>query len=151
MDRSKTQMLYRRYPRLYRRAALPATHTCMCWGFSCGGGWFDLIDRLSMKLETEIERQQCAGVPEEGWIAAEQVKEKFGTLRFYLSHYPDNDEVARARIEKAIDSAEEESARTCERCGGPGELREGGWMHVLCGPCELEYQRRGLRGDDGTW
>jgi len=75
-----------------------------------------------VELETEIERQRCAGVPEEDWIAAEQVKEKFGTLRFYLSHNP-GDEAVRARIEKAIESARRNlrapvsAAARSERCG----------------------------------
>ena len=115
------------------------TKTCMCWGFSCGDGWFELIDRLSMKLETEIERQSCAGVPEEVWIVADQVKEKFGTLRFYLSRYP-LDEEASERIGKAIEAAEEESRRTCEKCGAPGRMREGGWVHVHCDKCEIAYR-----------
>lgn len=141
MRPENTKRLYARYPRLYRRKDWPMTKTCMCWGFSCGDGWFDLIDRLSMKLETEIERQRLAGVPEEGWIAADQVKEKFGTLRFYLSHYS-HDDAASKRVEKAIDTAERESERTCENCGASGSIREGGWVHVYCDKCETAYRAK---------
>jgi len=40
------------------------------------------------------------------------------------------------RIEALIDAAEEASARTCERCGSPGGLREDhGWLATLCASC----------------
>lgn len=56
---------------------------------------------------------------------ASQVKEKFGTLRFYMSSSND-------KIEKLIDEAERKSAITCEECGEPGVLRGGGWLKTLC-------------------
>ena len=54
-----------------------------------------------------------------------QVKEKFGTLRFYMDGYDE-------AISAYEDFAEAMSARTCEECGCPGELRTQGWYRTLC-------------------
>lgn len=58
-------------------------------------------------------------------VIAVQIKEKFGTLRFY---YDGGDEYCRG-IEAMAESM---SARTCETCGTPGKLRHGGWVRTLC-------------------
>lgn len=57
-----------------------------------------------------------------------QVKEKFGSLRFYMTSNTDE-------IDDLIDKAEEKSYKTCEECGCPGKLRNGGWMTTLCDSC----------------
>ena len=54
-----------------------------------------------------------------------QVKEKFGTLRYYTSGSND-------KIRQLIHDAEERSAETCEVCGKPGKLITGGWLKTLC-------------------
>lgn len=56
---------------------------------------------------------------------AAQVKEKFGTLSFYMTTGTDE-------IYDLIAEAEKKSAVTCEVCGEPGELRRGGWLKTLC-------------------
>lgn len=58
-------------------------------------------------------------------VVAMQVKEKFGTLRFY---YSGGDEYI-SGIEAMADSM---SAVTCETCGAPGKSRSGGWIQTLC-------------------
>lgn len=58
-------------------------------------------------------------------VEAIQVKEKFGTLRFYTD-YGNN------YIYGAIAMAESMSAVTCETCGAPGKLYTHGWWHVAC-------------------
>jgi hypothetical protein len=55
-----------------------------------------------------------------------QVKEKFGGLRFYVNCR--RNEAMRQRIGIAAD----ESFRSCEVCGQPGELREDSWIKTLC-------------------
>jgi hypothetical protein len=63
----------------------------------------------------------------------DQVKEKFGTLRYYCAG---ND-----RIFAFIRMAEQLSAITCEFCGKPGELREDeGWMTTLCDDCNKKQE-----------
>lgn len=58
-------------------------------------------------------------------VVASQVKEKYGTLRFYTNG---NDEY----VDGLISMAESMSARTCETCGSPGKTRRGGWVRTLC-------------------
>jgi hypothetical protein len=66
------------------------------------------------------------GVPEVcPQVIATQVKEKFGTLRFY---YYGGDDYCRG-VEALADSL---SAVTCEDCGSPGRLLTQGWHRTLC-------------------
>jgi len=66
----------------------------------------------------------------------QQIKEKFGALRFYCSAHTD-DADASARFDELVRAAEKASAVTCERCGRPGALREteSGWYKTLCTEC----------------
>jgi hypothetical protein len=59
----------------------------------------------------------------------DQVKEKFGTLRFY---YTGGDDYIRGMVSLA----ESLTGVTCESCGNVGERRGGGWVHTYCTPCE---------------
>lgn len=61
----------------------------------------------------------------------DQIKEKFGTLRAYLS-YETDDPVLGEAADEAVSRAERRSGVTCERCGGPGALRDDGWLLTLC-------------------
>ena len=114
------------FPNLYRQRYLSPRETCMCWGFP-GDGWFQLIYDLSEKLERMIlalpedEREHCS---------ASQVKEKYGTLQFYMSAETDE-------MTAAIQEAEDRSSITCETCGAPGKLRGKGWLYTAC---ELHVQ-----------
>lgn len=54
-----------------------------------------------------------------------QVKEKFGTLRFYTHG-------ATEQQYTYIDFAEHISGSICERCGSPGKVRGGSWLTTLC-------------------
>lgn len=58
-------------------------------------------------------------------VVVEQVKEKFGTLRFY---YRGGDSFIRG----LVSMAEAMTEVTCEECGNPGKLLSGGWVRTLC-------------------
>ena len=58
-------------------------------------------------------------------VVAVQVKEKFGTLRFY---YEGGDNYTHGMIRLADNL----SAVTCDVCGAPGEIRGRGWVTVRC-------------------
>ena len=60
-------------------------------------------------------------------FAVEQVKQKYGGLRFYC---PSND-----AIDALISVAENAAYHTCEACGKPGKVRPGGLIEVLCDKC----------------
>jgi hypothetical protein len=82
------------------------------------------IKKAAEALE-DIE-PQCKRVPEAcDQVVATQIKEKFGTLRFY---YCGGDDYCHG-VESMAESM---SAVTCEVCGSPGKLRNGGWIQTLC-------------------
>lgn len=116
--------LVAKYPGLYKDRNGDPLATAMCWGFECDDGWYDILDRLSARLVQIDER-----------IVATQVKEKFGTLRFYITWGCDE-------AWAAIDSAELETETTCEVCGKTGKLRPGGWIKVLCDEHHAERQSK---------
>jgi hypothetical protein len=91
--------------------------TCMAWGFAHDDGWFDLVWRLCEAIE--------ALGPDEDF-KVEQVKEKFGGLRFYVSG---GNEAIRGLIWKV----QGQSHHICEVCGQPGSLRDDRrWIRTLC-------------------
>ena len=152
-------LLCEKYPLLYRDRNSPMTETCMCWGFCCGDGWFNIIDTLSALLcsdynhakesyerikeyyenggkwpwkegkvitPEEVEQERLKMVEAEQYVpVVSQVKEKFGTLRFYINGGTDEHY-------NYIRFAESMSARTCEKCGAPGKLRGSGWYYTAC-------------------
>lgn len=60
---------------------------------------------------------------------AVQVKSKFGTLRFYVSHGND-------KIYDLISEYESKSSKICELCGDQGELSSKNyWWSTLCEKC----------------
>jgi len=65
-----------------------------------------------------------------------QLKEKYGTLRWYWTSYT-------KEIDDIVDQAEELSAKTCEECGEPGKIRdESYWVTVRCDKCYAEDCKR---------
>jgi len=77
-------------------------------------------------VEFEIKRNQPRQVPEAPHqVVASQIKEKFGTLRFY---YNGGDDYIRG----LVSMAEGFSSRTCENCGNPGRRRGVGWLYTAC-------------------
>ena len=119
---------------LYCQKDLPMTKTCMCWGFECGEGWHHILKRLSCELEAlNIQFYDKYKVR----IQADQVKEKFGTLRFYYSVICDNFMEKGLEANKVIDAFErkkdsgyfglkcviDEQGRTVDEIGEDGKKR----------------------------
>jgi hypothetical protein len=122
--------LIERYPGLYRHAGDDPTQRAYPFArdaFSCGDGWFGIIDRLSAKLV------------EDPYLIVSQVKEKFGTLRVYFHAQdgaPTPDPELDARLDAEMAAALDESKRTCELCGQPGVyLTDRKWVAVRCTFC----------------
>ena len=98
----------------------PPNEGLMCFGFECGDGWFEVLDRLFRKL-VSFEGSEDFEVL--------QVKEKFGGLRVYGMGFTDE-------AYDLIEEAEFESEETCEVCGNPGEVRNrGSWLLTRCDEC----------------
>ena len=110
MNEKLTTKLHKEFPELYKYKL----------SFEHNDGWYDIIYNLSKKIY-DICKEKGYEIP-----IAMQVKEKFGTLRFYIdSGY--------GEIYDAIDKAEKLSEITCEVCGEPGITRDNhGWYTTLC-------------------
>ena len=162
MDKKLQDKLYKKYPKIFGQHKLPMTQTAMCWGLECGNGWYKLIDMLCSQLQWDIEHNKY---PQ---MEATQVKEKFGTLRFYNSGvYEENRKITfREKIyyflrdlmikvnkelynkerqygvqEGMISFAEFLSGDICERCGSiDGVTQTKGWVVTLCKKCKGEYK-----------
>ena len=107
-----------KYPLCYKNGGYEAR--------CCGKGWDLLLDRCLAAIEAEL-----AAKPElqEGFYIND-IKEKFGTLRFYFNGGNDV-------IEAVVAEAEFWSARTCESCGNPGILVSAGhWVSTRCPECK---------------
>ena len=190
MKQELDELLCTKYPKMMVNRNKDMKETCMCWGFDCGNGWFNILDQLMGNIQHHIdwrEKQrkwamdynemaaQCkagnfdlfeasmkdltdqefkekrlgeivAGdfrqVPESiPQVTLDQVKEKFGTLRFY---YTGGDDY----ISGMVSLAESMTGVTCEECGNPGERRGGGWVHTFCTSCEEARELARKKSDE---
>ena len=168
------KLLCEKYPKMMVNRDKPMQETCMCWGFECGDGWFNILDQLMGNIQHHIdwkEKQRTSAmaynlmaaqakegnfdlfddsmkdlnnpeykakrlneviagdfrpVPESiPQVTLDQIKEKFGTLRFY---YTGGDDI----IDGMVRMAESMSGVTCEECGNPGKRIGGGWVTTVC-------------------
>lgn len=162
MRKELDEKLCEKYPLIFRDRHADPSKTCMYWGMACGDGWYNILDKLCLNIQSHIEHVE----EQIGWahkwnekvndenhewvsfadrkerpipepvpqVVAIQVKEKFGGLRFY---YNGGDDYIRG----LVSMAESMSYVTCETCGNPGKSTKGGWIQTLC-------KEHG--GDDGT-
>jgi hypothetical protein len=188
MNKELDKQLCESYPEIFRDRHGDMRSTAMCWGFDCGDGWYNILDKMCAIMQNHINNTRAQrvrvlrynralrralngdlrplqmhftyrenatepseyGIKEAAKILediepeyktvpeacpqviATQVKEKFGTLRFY---YWGGDEYC-----SGVESmAESMSAVTCEVCGSPGKLRHDGWIRALCDEHAAEY------------
>jgi hypothetical protein len=166
------QKLFEKYPKIFGDRTKPKTESCMCWGLEVGDGWYDLIDILceaitytyTTSMQVDKEDGERLGIKpfinkdeeatyyftvRQPQVIAEQVKEKFGTLRFYYRLEFDEKNVSLLETKKypglqkindrfsnyldgTIHFAEVASGKTCEETGQLGELHSsGGWLKTL--------------------
>ena len=190
MKQELDKLLCEKYPKMMVNRNKDMKETCMCWGFECGDGWFNILDQLMGNIQhhidwkekqrkwaidyNEMATQAKAGnfdlfeetmkalpndeykekrlaeivagdfrpVPESiPQVTLDQVKEKFGTLRFYYSGGDDY-------ISGMVSLAESLTGVTCESCGNVGERRGGGWVHTYCEPCEEKRELARKQADE---
>jgi len=126
MNEAHTNALVEAAPLLYRLYGITDSGWSIQHGFACGDGWFDIIMRLSVKMEAELQAMLGAGKRKQDLPVAQQVKEKFGKLRFHVGGQP-------AHWRDWTEEAMAESGKTCELCGQPGSLGvHHGWYRTLC-------------------
>jgi hypothetical protein len=181
MKQELDELLCKNYPKMMVNRDKSMMETCMCWGFECGDGWFNILDKLMANIQHHIDwkRKQRAGVLKYNralkraingdraglikyhtfgdepsdltyefverdvteakfrdvpdivpQVTLDQVKEKFGTLRFY---YTGGDDY----ISGLVSMAESMSGVTCETCGSGAKTDwNSGWVHTTCEPCQ---------------
>ena len=138
MTPEKDAQLCSKYPKIFRDRNGSPQETCMCWGFECGDGWFDLIDVLCSNIQNHVEHLCYGKTPEEYeefQVVAAQVKEKFGGLRFYVDGADDE-------VRGMVRMAESMSYKVCEDCGAKGSARKGSWIRTMCDPCAETWSQR---------
>jgi len=174
MRQELDKLLCEKYPKMMVNRNKNMQETCMCWGFECGDGWFNILNQLMANIQHHIDWKdkqrigaikynEMAGQAKAGnfdlfeasmkntvdleykekrlgeivaddfrqvpdvipQVTLDQVKEKFGTLRFYYTGGDDE-------ISGMVRMAESMSGVTCEECGSPGETKGNGWLVTLC-------------------
>jgi hypothetical protein len=90
-------------------------------------GWLPLVYELSSKIETIIKQMD---VDHQKLYFAEQVKEKYATLRFYMS-------TSNKEIDEIIAHYTKVAQKTCECCGSIGKLdKRANWLSIRCEDCK---------------
>jgi hypothetical protein len=132
MKQELDELLCKKYPKMMVNRLKPMMETCMCWGFECGDGWFNILDQLMGNIQHHIDwKNKNSEVVAQ--VTLDQVKEKFGTLRFYYSGGDDE-------ISGMVRMAESMSGVTCEECSAPAETHGPGWIRTICKPCEEQLE-----------
>ena len=103
-------------------------------GFAVGKGWYPILNILCANIQNHIDWKVKQG-KEIAQVEVEQIKEKFGGLRFYYSGGDDE-------ISGMVRMAEAFADSLCEDCGGIGKRRSGGWIRTLCDVHEAERNAR---------
>lgn len=117
------EKLYSDFPLMFREPA-NALNDSTGFHFECGDGWYQLILELCENLYPLAK----ATIPDEygSCCLVSQVKEKYGTLRFYMPS-------CTSEMSKIINEYEKKSALICEECGNPGRTRiHNGWLSTTC-------------------
>lgn len=124
------RQLVKEHPTLFADRHADMRTTAMYWGFECGDGWYELLKDACDKIEPILAANKKADPL--GWkcglYRASQVKEKYGTLRLYLSG-------ASNEVYKIVDELEHKSSTICEECGKPGKIIGGNWLYCRCRDC----------------
>lgn len=90
---------------------------------SCNEGWYKVLEDLDNKLSYLDPNYRVV-----------QIKEKFGTLRFYFD--TDIKGIVKDIMFNCVSAAEFVSSYTCEYCGNnQGRLQDNGWVKTACHSC----------------
>lgn len=140
MKKELEDKLYSKYPKIFKEKDLSIKESCMPWGITCGDGWYNILD---------ITLNYLSCYSEQGYdIIAEQVKQKFGSLRFYYrvdTEKCNEDEKTikdtLSRIETIVHYLLYLSTKTCEKCGSMNNVTQvGDYVVSLCEKCRAERE-----------
>lgn len=106
-------------------------------GVAVGPGWWPIIESLCANIQSHTDwwNKNHKKHPIVEQVVVEQIKEKFGGLRFY---YQGGDETVAGMVRMA----ESWASHSCEECGNAGQSRTGGWIKTLCDEHEAERQKK---------
>lgn len=117
-------------------------------GFCIDAGWWPIVETLCASIQHHIDWKNNTRsklleanpyghtIPNEvEQVVVNQIKEKFGGLRFY---YQGGDEY----INGLVAMAESWAAHSCEECGAPGTSGGKGWIKTLCPTHRAEADAR---------
>jgi len=140
MNKNKQDELYKKYPGVFKQKDMDMTETCMCWGITCGDGWYDIIDEICKEILVLEDRMKCS-------IEACQVKEKLGDLRFYYDikwkEGATDKDICSTIIDNTIEYNAARSRATCEGCGKYSSIRSSnGWLSTICDECRALNKER---------
>ncbi len=106
-------------------------------GFAVGTGWWPIIESLCANIQSHTDwwnkNRETRPVVEQ--VVVEQIKEKFGGLRFYYTGGDD-------QISGMVRMAEAWADHSCEECGAPGTSGGKGWIKTLCPTHRAEADAR---------
>lgn len=102
-----------------------------CWAENIPDGWWNSFG--AALLEDLAEAIQLDGL--EDVYSISDVKEKYGTLRWYGT--------SSSRVDEVLDRYEEISGRTCIRCGKRAHWISRGWIAPYCDTCKRELAKNG--------
>ena len=163
MNDELTKKLATRFPKTFAQLGGSPQETCMAFGIECGSGWYHILDILlrsihesghsswaSVELDDPADKDSRLkyDTVKDFWIVAHQIKEKFGSLRFYygIETTPEFQELAKkwpntakriihdyqTRVDAMIEMAETMSVYTCEDTGQEGSMHVAGtWYRAL--------------------
>lgn len=132
MKKELQEKLFEKYPKIFSKIISQARKekpiSYHVFGICTDDGWFKLIDTLCQTLQNITDNRK------EPQIIVAQVKQKFGSLRFYTENK--NSPIQYA----TINFAESISKCICEECGTMDDvsLSDGPWVKSLCKRCLSE-------------
>ena len=156
MNRKLDEALCAKYPLIFKDRHENMQHTAMCWGFSHGDGWYNIIDTLCGLLTSDYRsaKSRYEHLVEIGvggilygtkTVTQEAIDEAKVKLDEESTKVPVAVQVKekfgglRFYVQAATDKhynyinfAESMSYRTCEECGAAGKTYTDGWHRTLC-------------------
>jgi len=101
---------------------------------------YTLLDEMPNGWRLAFGEQMCQEImevleqtPYKDEYRIMQIKEKYGSLRWYSAPAP-------REVQEIVHKYEEISGLLCIRCGAPAEYITKGWINPLCGECtQFDY------------
>jgi hypothetical protein len=127
------QYLMEKYPMLHIKDGEGNTLPPIC-GNDCPTGWHTIVDKLCQCIHDYITLNfQTKSNPDGSYekiyppaVKIDQIKSKFGGLRFYFSGGDD-------RVRGMVALAEQLCSSLCENTGEPArKFEKNGWHYTLC-------------------